>query len=1315
MGREGATRRKRWAIGLLAACGSLLAGSALAAFPQDPPNDPAYDPAEQGGPSTCLTRSADSEQHYLYSFMPQCTPGATDPENAAGGSEDRAWAKYTPGNGHTVIAYIEGGINWRNQPSELANKVFLNAGELPAPTTPKKGRKLCPGALCAADYSDTKDANGNGVVDPEDIIVRYSDGVDDDHNGYTDDISGWDFYNDQNDPATVDSRYDHANGQQRQAAAQTNNGVGDAGVCPGCMVMPIKAGAEALDRTDDLAQAWLYAADMQVDVLVSVTADVGYSTFMRQAVNYCWRHNVVMVQASNDFESTDHQGGMFWPHVLPGNGLVSNAAGLSILPNGAAVGNGATTTYRARSAFTSFGPHNMFSVATQGGTTSESTPTVGGTMALVLAEGKRAARRGQIKRPLTNEEAIQVVRATSSDITTDPNPPLGWPAKPGFDPQFGYGRPNVYKAMKAVSKGQIPPEAWIDAPRWYSLYDPTRKRSVPVRGFVGAPRSKHYSWKLQFAPGAEPGSGDYTTAASGHGSKPFEGKLGSIDLAKVPQPFWDAAYHLSSDKTLETSEQYTVTIRLRVTDARGRLSEERRTIAVHHDPTLRRGFPKRIGAGGESQPALADLRGSGKEDVILGDADGRVHALSPRGRELSGFPVHTLATRVTKQHPSVNPGHEPIFGNVAVGDLFHNGRQEIVATSTTGRTYVWGARGKLLRGWPKKLDTGVHKPKIPRPDEPFTRPAIMGATAPPVLANLDSDPQLEIVQSAWDGRIHAWNPGGSRVKGFPVHATLPPGTPVPSGQVTINDQKLDLPPALAQLDGDKEPELVQRLQYAFANGAGLQVPFGGESNVVAYNPDGSRVPGFLISGQALAFYYGSAQEFITEGVNNPTTADINGDGKTEIASAAGIFSPTTLYNPDGSQDMVYGPLPGATLSLLFGNPTGILNAFNGTLPDDAPVNFTTSGAFGHFGPGGQLSYVEPGSGGASVAGSLLLAGSGIPIVNYMRGFNATSGAEIPGMPSRAQGLDFLGAPAVADVNGDGSPDVIEGGDSSALHAFTSDGTQAAGFPKFTTGWVLFGPAVGDLNSDGRNDVVAATREGYVMAWKTKGKASANNEWWGYRHDERNTGMYGVDTRPPGELRKAHLNRADTKLRFEAPGDDWYAGKVDHYRIQFGNICGPGKPRHRRVAATAAAGHRQTVKAPHGNLFSVQAVDEAGNVGRRWRSHIAVGCPAQPVHLHVVKLAADPKGGLAYDKSRLRTRPGLVKLRFTNRSPVVHRPCIENANGRKLGCTKDVVKGRGHLDAKLKPGKYTYFCSVDGHRAAGMKGTLRVKRPGTSRR
>src|SRR5207247_3434408 len=96
---------------------------------------------------------------------------------------------------------------------------------------------------------------------------------------------------------------------------------------------------------------------------------------------------------------------------------------------------------------------------------------------LVLSAGFDAADRGKISSPLTGPEAVQVIRATASDISgSDTN----WPSKPGWDLQFGYGRPNVYKAMKAVLAGDIPPATWISSPSWYSLYDPTRPSKVRV-------------------------------------------------------------------------------------------------------------------------------------------------------------------------------------------------------------------------------------------------------------------------------------------------------------------------------------------------------------------------------------------------------------------------------------------------------------------------------------------------------------------------------------------------------------------------------------------------------------------------------------------------------------------------------------------------------------------------------------------------------------------------------------------------------------------------------------------------------------------
>ena len=109
-----------------------------------------------------------------------------------------------------------------------------------------------------------------------------------------------------------------------RAVAEANNGVAGVGVCPDCMVLPIKAGQEALDTTDRIAQSVLFATDSGASVITLLTAELGYSDFTKQALQYAWDKGVVVVGASNDFDSADHQEGMFWPHEWPGNGLQPN-------------------------------------------------------------------------------------------------------------------------------------------------------------------------------------------------------------------------------------------------------------------------------------------------------------------------------------------------------------------------------------------------------------------------------------------------------------------------------------------------------------------------------------------------------------------------------------------------------------------------------------------------------------------------------------------------------------------------------------------------------------------------------------------------------------------------------------------------------------------------------------------------------------------------------------------------------------------------------------------------------------------------------
>jgi plastocyanin len=92
----------------------------------------------------------------------------------------------------------------------------------------------------------------------------------------------------------------------------------------------------------------------------------------------------------------------------------------------------------------------------------------------------------------------------------------------------------------------------------------------------------------------------------------------------------------------------------------------------------------------------------------------------------------------------------------------------------------------------------------------------------------------------------------------------------------------------------------------------------------------------------------------------------------------------------------------------------------------------------------------------------------------------------------------------------------------------------------------------------------------------------------------------------------------------------------------------------------------------------------------------------------VSESADPSGALKFTKTKLTAKAGKVTINFTNSSPVGHNMTIQQGtSGSVIGATPTFQGGSKTLTVTLKPGKYTFFCSVPGHRQAGMVGTLTV--------
>lgn len=87
----------------------------------------------------------------------------------------------------------------------------------------------------------------------------------------------------------------------------------------------------------------------------------------------------------------------------------------------------------------------------------------------------------------------------------------------------------------------------------------------------------------------------------------------------------------------------------------------------------------------------------------------------------------------------------------------------------------------------------------------------------------------------------------------------------------------------------------------------------------------------------------------------------------------------------------------------------------------------------------------------------------------------------------------------------------------------------------------------------------------------------------------------------------------------------------------------------------------------------------------------------------LSISADKSGKLKFNKSSLKTSHGKITIKMSNPSSLPHSIAIKGK-----GAGKVVRKGgTSTVTATLKKGKYTFYCTVPGHQAAGMKGTLTV--------
>ncbi|MEO8688470.1 MAG: S8 family serine peptidase [Solirubrobacteraceae bacterium] len=310
---------RRVALAVLLVFG-LLPGAALAAFPGsnpdesarlNTPDDPAFDcaePAAEGG-GGCST--VFDENYERFGFAPQSTQTTATYKNPAqttrqqaqntlagrnplgqlpGVSADRAW-KRSIGRPGVRIAILDTGIRWGED--SLRSKIALNAAELP---TPQCGRDDCngDGASNVDDYagdSRVSKTAGNDeaddILDASDLLPAFSDGSDSDHNGFVDDIAGWDFFDNDNDPydaSSYASAANHGTGRAQEAGQLTDEGAGSTSLCPRCQIVPLRVWDTFVVDTNNFGLASLYASDNGIDIVESALGGLTNTRFAREAM-----------------------------------------------------------------------------------------------------------------------------------------------------------------------------------------------------------------------------------------------------------------------------------------------------------------------------------------------------------------------------------------------------------------------------------------------------------------------------------------------------------------------------------------------------------------------------------------------------------------------------------------------------------------------------------------------------------------------------------------------------------------------------------------------------------------------------------------------------------------------------------------------------------------------------------------------------------------------------------------------------------------------------------------------------------------------
>jgi len=480
-------------------------------------------------------------------------------------------------------------------------------------------------------------------------------GIDDDGNGYVDDVWGWDFADKDNAPDDMIGHGTHVSGI---ITATGNNSEGIIGVSPKSKLMPLKIGGVDSFFVSDAIEAIDYAVNNGAGIMNFSWSISENSQSLEAAVNYAHSQGVVMVAAAgNDAGDAMSISPANLENVITVAASDSNDNTWFISNKGAKIDVCAPGVNIISTVPSTVDLSNNGTIVP---VTDEYARASGTSMAAPQVTAIAALIKS-VNPDFTPEEIRQVIRVSSDDISSE-----------GWDTESGYGRVNAFRALTIES----PVEAQVATPDLYELYK-NPDQNIEIRGTASG--DNFVSYRLEYAPINDLYTNDnqiseWVVFKDSSSISVDNNLLGVLDTSSLSEGLY--------------------TVRLLVTNIDGKTFEDKTFFGIFTS-IQQEGFPVEIAKHPtipvNFYPAFADpvVATLDEQVTIVGSAKGlfavyedgtkkaaqRLEELSPAGRIWDGGSIYT---------PS------------AVGKIFNNGSQGMVAF-VDGNRYlvVWDENLKI--------------------------------------------------------------------------------------------------------------------------------------------------------------------------------------------------------------------------------------------------------------------------------------------------------------------------------------------------------------------------------------------------------------------------------------------------------------------------------------------------------------------------------------------------------------------------------------------------------------------------------------------